>query len=119
MVLNLTDDSRLLCSLRLTQSVRFTTHKKIREIREICVSPRKANPTQSVRFTTHKKIRGICEICVSTRKAKPTQSVRFTTHKKIREICGICVSPNLCEAKKSKGRSVCEACYFSSRRATA
>ena len=39
MVGNLTEDSRLLCSLRLTQSVRFTTHKKIREIREICVSP--------------------------------------------------------------------------------
>ena len=54
-----------------TQSVRFPTHKKISEIREICVSQRNTKPTQSVRFPTHKKISEIREICVSQRNTKP------------------------------------------------
>ena len=42
----------------LKKSVRFTTHKKISEIRGIRVSPKTTStlpPNNSVRFNTHKK----------------------------------------------------------------
>ena len=45
------------------------------------VSPQTAMhpPTQSVRFSTHKKIREICGICVSQRNTKP-HSIREIYH---------------------------------------